>query len=877
MSFDKYNHKKVETNIYSYWEKNKLFQPKKNKRSFSIVIPPPNITGSLHMGHALNNSLQDVLVRYHRMNNYETLWQPGTDHAGIATQALVEKNLKNQGINKNEIGREKFVKKVWEWKDEYGGKIINQLKKLGCSCDWSRNAFTMDKNLSKSVIKVFIDLYNKKLIYKAKKLVNWDTVLKTAISDLEVDQKEVSSKLYYIKYKIENSSETITIATTRPETMLGDTAIAVNPKDKRYFKFVNKFAILPIVGRKLKIVQDDYADPEQGSGAVKITPAHDFNDFEVGERQKLKIINIFTEDGKINNNAPSEYIGLDRFEARRKILNKLKELEIFEKEESIKNKVPYGDRSNSIIEPFLTEQWFCDAKKLSIKAKKIVKNKDTSFFPPNWSKTYFQWMNNIEPWCISRQLWWGHQIPAWYGPDKKIFVAENQKKAETLAKKFYKKKVNLKRDPDVLDTWFSSGLWPFATLGWPTKNYFLKKFYPTSVLVTGFDIIFFWVARMMMLGMEFLNKKPFKDIYVHALVRDEKGQKMSKSKGNVIDPLVLIDSYSADALRFTLLSMASPGRDVKLSEQRVKGYRNFLTKIWNVNNFLKVNKCSFDGEIKPEKLNLNINKWVYTELINTKNLTENFIKCYRFDEAAKTIYKFVWNSYCDWYLELSKTILFSKNQKDVMEVKNTSGQIFKEILILLHPFIPFITEELWLKNRLKTKRTKYLMYANWIHPKKVKIDKSIKNVNEIIQLISSIRSFKNELNVKPGSFVDISIEKLDRKKQMLFLQNEIVIKKLGRINTIFQKDLSKQSANLVVSGQILKLYFDKSIDLALIKENLSKKQSKIQQDIDIVSKKLNNSSFIERAPKHIVEQEKNIYNDLKTNIEKINFTLNSLK
>ncbi len=877
MSFDKYNHKKVETNIYSYWEKNKLFQPKKNKRSFSIVIPPPNITGSLHMGHALNNSLQDVLVRYHRMNNYETLWQPGTDHAGIATQALVEKNLKNQGINKNEIGREKFIKKVWQWKDEYGGKIINQLKKLGCSCDWSRNAFTMDKNLSNSVIKVFIDLYKKKIIYKAKKLVNWDTVLKTAISDLEVDQKEVSSKLYYIKYKIENSSETITIATTRPETMLGDTAIAVNPRDKRYFKFVNKFAILPIVGRKLKIVQDDYADPEQGSGAVKITPAHDFNDFEVGKRQKLKIINIFTEDGKINNNAPSEYIGLDRFEARSKIINKLKELEIFEKEESIKNKVPYGDRSNSIIEPFLTEQWFCDAKKLSIKAKKIVKNKDTSFFPPNWSKTYFQWMNNIEPWCISRQLWWGHQIPAWYGPDKKIFVAENQKKAETLAKKFYKKRVNLKRDPDVLDTWFSSGLWPFATLGWPTKNYYLKKFYPTSVLVTGFDIIFFWVARMMMLGMEFLNKKPFKDIYVHALVRDEKGQKMSKSKGNVIDPLVLIDSYSADALRFTLLSMASPGRDVKLSEQRVKGYRNFLTKIWNVNNFLKVNKCSFDGEIKPEKLNLNINKWVYTELINTKNLTENFIKCYRFDEAAKTIYKFVWNSYCDWYLELSKTILFSKNQKDVIEVKNTSGQIFKEILILLHPFIPFITEELWLKNRLKTKTTKYLMYANWIHPKKVKIDKSIKNVNEIIELISSIRSFKNELNVKPGSFVDISIEKLDRKKQMLFLQNEIVIKKLGRINTIFQKDLSKQSANLVVSGQILKLYFDESIDLALIKENLSKKQSKIQQDMDIVSKKLNNSSFTERAPRHIVEQERNIYNDLKINIEKINFTLNSLK
>ena len=877
MSFDKYNHKKIEANIYSYWEKNKLFKPKKNKKSFSVVIPPPNVTGSLHMGHALNNSLQDVLVRYHRMNNYETLWQPGTDHAGIATQALVEKHLKSKGINKNKIGREKFIEKVWEWKEEYGGKIINQLKKLGCSCDWSRNAFTMDKNLSKSVLKVFIELYNKKLIFKAKKLVNWDTVLKTAISDLEVDQREVNSKLYYIKYNIENSDETISIATTRPETMLGDMAIAVNPKDKRYFNFVNKFAILPIVGRKLKIVQDDYADPEQGSGAVKITPAHDFNDFEVGRRQKLKSINIFTEDGKINTNAPKEYVGLDRFEARKKIIDKLKELKVFEKEETIKNKVPYGDRSNSIIEPFLTEQWFCDAKKLSIKAKKIVKNKNTNFFPSNWSKTYFQWMNNIEPWCISRQLWWGHQIPAWYGPDKKIFVAENEKKAQIQAKKFYKKKVILKRDPDVLDTWFSSGLWPFATLGWPSKNYFLKKFYPTSVLVTGFDIIFFWVARMMMLGMQFLNKEPFKEVYVHALVRDEKGQKMSKSKGNVIDPLVLIDSYSSDALRFTLLSMASPGRDVKLSEQRVKGYRNFLTKLWNVNNFLKMNKCKFDGVIRPEKLNLNINKWVFNELIKTKILTENFIKNYRFDEAAKTVYKFVWNTYCDWYLEFSKTIFFSKNKLDIDEVKRTSGQVFKEILVLLHPFIPFITEELWLRNKLKTKTTKYLMHANWITAKKLKTDKNIESVHEIIELISGIRSFKNELNISPGSFVDISIEKLDKKKQILFLHNEIVIKKLGRVNSIFKKDISKQSANYVVNGQILKLYFDKSIDLELIKQNLSKKQSKMQQDLDVVSKKLNNSSFVERAPKHIVEQEKKIYNDLKVNIEKITFIINSLK
>jgi len=876
MALGKYNHKKVESRIYSYWEKNKLFKPKKNKKTFSMVIPPPNVTGSLHMGHALNNSLQDVLARYHRMNNFETLWQPGTDHAGIATQALVEKNLKLKNIDKNKIGREKFIKKVWEWKEEYGGKIINQLKKLGCSCDWSRNAFTMDKNLSKSVIKVFVNLYKKKLIYKSKKLVNWDTVLKTAISDLEVDQREVNSKLYYIKYQIENSSDYITIATTRPETMLGDTAIAVNPKDERYTSLVGRFAILPIVGRKLQIVQDEYADPEQGTGAVKITPAHDFNDFDVGKRRKLKMINIFTEEGKINKNAPSEYIGMDRFEARKKVIEKLLELQILTKEEKVKNKVPYGDRSNSIIEPYLTEQWFVDSKKLSVSAKKIVKNKKTNFFPENWSKTYFQWMNNIEPWCISRQLWWGHQIPAWYGPDKKIFVAENEKKAKLDSKKIYKKKVKLTRDPDVLDTWFSSGLWPFATLGWPNSNYYLKRFYPTSVLVTGFDIIFFWVARMMMLGMEFLKKEPFKEIYVHALVRDEKGQKMSKSKGNVIDPLKLIESYSADALRFTLLSMASPGRDVKLSEQRVKGYRNFLTKIWNANNFLRVNKCDFKNQINPKKFSLNINKWIYSELITTKNLVEKHIKSYRFDEASRVIYRFVWNSYCDWYLELSKTIFFSKNKKYIKEVKATSGFVFKEALILLHPFIPFITEELWLKNKLGNQKEKYLMYTSWIKDKKIQKDKEIKNVNQVIDVISKIRSFKNELNVKPGSFIDISIENASKEKQGLFLKNETVLKKLGRINSIFTKDLTNKSANLVISGEIFKIYFDKNIDLNLIKDNLSKKQDKLSKELEGVSKKLDNKSFIERAPNHIVEQEKNTYNELKNDIDKINLTIKSL-
>ncbi len=875
MSLDKYIHSDVEDLIYSYWEKNNLFKPKKSKKKFSIVIPPPNVTGSLHMGHALNNSIQDLLTRYYRMNNYETLWQPGTDHAGIATQALVEKKLNSENIKKNDLGREKFIEKVWEWKNQYGDIIINQLKKLGCSCDWSRNAFTMDENLSKAVIKVFVDLHKKKLIYKAEKLVNWDTVLKTAISDLEVDQREVNSKIYYIRYPIDGTSEYITIATTRPETMLGDTAVAVNPKDNRYKKYVNKIVTIPIVGRKVKIIEDDYADPEQGTGALKITPAHDFNDYDVGKRNKLEIINIFTEDGKVNKNAISPYVGLDRFEARKKILNELKEKDYFVKEENIKNKVPYGDRSNSIIEPFLTEQWFADAKKLSIKAKKIVKNKKTNFFPENWSKTYFQWMNNIEPWCISRQLWWGHQIPAWYGPDKKIFVELNETDAKKSAKKYYKKDVKLIRDNDVLDTWFSSGLWPFATLGWPNKNEYLKKFYPTTVLVTGFDIIFFWVARMMMFGMEFLNKEPFKDIYVHALVRDEKGQKMSKSKGNVIDPLDLIQKYSADALRFTLLSMASPGTDVKLSEDRVKGYRNFLNKLWNANNFLIQNKCNLKNSKKLPNLKVNINKWIYFELLETSNLIKKNIEDYRFDEAAKNAYHFAWHKYCDWYLELSKTILFSDNLKAKNEVKEVSAFVFRQILIMLHPFIPFVTEKIWLTNKFDNKNKNFLMLSNWISGKSKK-DSDHKQVQQIIDIISEIRSFKNELNVSPGSFIDVSINSIKKNNQNFMINNEIIIKKLGRINNFFKKDQNKPAASLIISGDLFKIYFDENVDLNAIKENLLKRQNKYQEEMDKISQRLSNKGFVQRAPKDIVQQEKTNYSNLMNDIKKISLTIESL-
>ena len=875
MSNDKYIHTDVEDKIYSYWEKNNLFKPIKNKKQFSVVIPPPNVTGSLHMGHALNNSIQDLLVRYHRMNNYETLWQPGTDHAGIATQALVEKKLTSEGINKNDIGREKFIEKVWQWKEQYGDIIINQLKKLGCSCDWSRNAFTMDENLSKSVLKVFVELHKKGLIYKAEKLVNWDTVLKTAISDLEVDQREVNSKIYYIQYPIDGSSDFITIATTRPETMLGDTAIAVNPKDDRFKKLVGKTVTIPIVGRKIKIIEDDYADPELGTGALKITPAHDFNDYEVGQRNNLEIINIFTEGGKINQNAPKDYIGLDRFEARKRIIKELKEKEFFVKEESIKNKVPYGDRSNSIIEPFLTEQWFVDAKKLSVKAKDIVNAKKINFFPANWSKTYFQWMNNIEPWCISRQLWWGHQIPAWYGPDKKIFVAINEEEAKAQAKKHYNKDVDLIRDPDVLDTWFSSGLWPFATLGWPDNKEYVDKFYPTSVLVTGFDIIFFWVARMIMFGMEFLDKEPFKDIYVHALVKDEKGQKMSKSKGNVINPLDLIEKYSADALRFTLLSMASPGTDVKLSEDRVKGYRNFLNKLWNANNFLITNNCDFTKIDKIPNLTININKWIYSELLEAKDKIEKNLKDYRFDEAAKNAYQFAWHSYCDWYLELSKTILFSEEEIAKDEIRKVSAYIFKQILILLHPFIPFITEEIWLKNKFDNSGKDFLMLANWPIGNLDK-DSSTNQVEKIISIISELRSFKNELSVSPGSFIDISIEAISKNEQSFFIENETILKKLGRISNLIDKDLTKPAATLVVSGDMFKIYFAEDVDLELIKESLTTRQNKYQEEMNKISLRLDNKGFVDRAPKDIVEQEKTNYNNLKNDIKRISVTIESL-
>ena len=880
-NFGSYNHEKIEKKIYSFWEKKKLFKPIKNKdkkKYFSIVIPPPNVTGSLHMGHALNNTIQDLLIRFKRNQGFETLWQPGTDHAGIATQMVVEKQLALKGLNRKELGREKFIKEIWKWKDQSGNEIISQLKKLGSSCDWSRERFTMDEGLSKSVIKVFVDLHKKKLIYKDLKLVNWDPVLQTAVSDLEVIQKEINGKLYYIKYGIKDSDQTVTIATTRPETLFGDTALAVNPKDKRYKNIIGKTAIIPVANREIRIIEDIYADPEQGSGVVKITPAHDFNDFLVGERNGLEKINIFTKEAKLNNNAPANYEGLDRFEARDKLVEELTQLNSIEKIDNIKHSIPFGDRSNSIIEPYLTEQWFLNAKKLSKDAIDKVKKKETSFYPENWSKTYYQWMENIQPWCISRQLWWGHQIPAWYAPNGEIFVANNRKEAESLAKKKFKKKTLLKQDSDVLDTWFSSALWSFATFGWPKKTYELKRFYSTSVLVTGFDIIFFWVARMMMMSLYFMKKVPFSHVYVHALVRDEKGQKMSKSKGNVIDPLVLINEYGADALRFTLIAMSSPGRDVKLAKERVNGYKNFVTKIWNIFNFSKFNNTFTNPKVNIGKINDPVNLWILNEFNNCKLKTNECINSYRFDEAAKHVYQFTWNFFCDWYIEFSKPILYSENKKNITELKNTMTFLQSEILLLLHPFMPFVTEELWgLTKFNKFFNTPLISYTskNLCKLTKLQINKA-KDINAIIDFISEIRSLKVTLGISPASFASLFLNETSKNFQKLITNNINIVKRLGRIQDIdFVKNVNESIIKIVIVDENVKIKFESNVNLDDQKAVQIKKQQEIINKISISEKKLENVSFVENAPKNIVDNEREMLSNYKIDLEKINNILRS--
>ena len=858
--------KKYESEIYQNWIDQGCFKPSYNfDKNFSICIPPPNVTGSLHMGHALNNTIQDILVRYHRMNGFNTLWQPGTDHAGIATQMVVERNLEKENIFRKDLSREEFIEKIWEWKEYSGSTIINQLKRLGSSCDWSRERFTMDEGLSAAVRKVFVSLYKEGLIYKGQSLVNWDTKFKTAISDLEVVPTDVSTQIYYIKYPASNGSS-ITVATVRPETIFGDTAIAVNPSDERYQSMKDVTFTIPLTNRSIPLIFDDYSDPEMGSGAVKITPAHDFNDFEVGKRHNLELLNILNDDGSLNENCPAEYQGMDRFDARKQVVKSLKENGFIEKIEDYKTTIPYGDRSNTIVEPYLTHQWFCNAEELAKQAMKVVNDGETKFFPQNWEKTYFQWMENIRPWCISRQIWWGHQIPVWYGPDGKEFCAETEEEARDQAIDYYKAdKIILKRDQDVLDTWFSSALWPFSTLGWPEKEKTLENFYPNSVLVTGFDIIFFWVARMMMMGNKFMSQTPFHTVYVHALVRDEKGQKMSKSKGNVIDPLEIIDKYGADTLRFTLTSLNTPGRDVRLSEQRIAGYRNFVTKITNAYKFAEFKKI-YPSKDDPKQLVPKhiFNQWIFNEFQNLyKNVQLNY-QNYYFHEVANQLYHFTWHSFCDWYIELSKNLLDSDEYRE--ETTYTFHLIFNSLLQLLHPIIPFITEKLWSYNNQNILMTNQWNYQD------IKIDnQSIESANNFIEFIEEYRSIEKLFDIKKEH--DVLIYSSSENLQKLFLGNQEVFEFLTR------KKLSLKPLSNGVSLPFKN--FDYEIETDQInKDKIIKKLSENSENLKKekigIDKNLNNQNFVDRAPKDLIEQNKNRQNAISLELSKIDSILSNL-
>ena len=871
-----YDPKEAEARLYNYWETEGYFKcGLTNNQPFSIVIPPPNVTGSLHMGHALNNTLQDIIVRYKRMLGEDVLWQTGTDHAGIATQMVVERKLDSENKpSRIELGRKKFIDEIWKWKEESGSIITNQLRRLGASCDWSRERFTMDEGLSLAVNKVFVDLYNEGLIYKDKRLVNWDPQLRTAISDLEVVQKEVDGCLWYINYPIKGSKESITIATTRPETMFGDTAIAVHPSDNRYADLIGKDVIIPIIGRSIKIITDEYADPEQGSGAVKITPAHDFNDFEVGKRNNLEMLSILDIDGKLNENVDKEWQGLDRFEARSKLLKMLSKEGYLEKEEKYNNSVPHGDRSDVVIEPYLTEQWYVDAKTLAKPALDSVKSGDMKFIPSNWSKTYYEWLENIQPWCISRQLWWGHRIPAWYTKDGKIIVAHNEKEAFSIAKKEFGKDIEIYQDEDVLDTWFSSALWPFSTLGWPEETVEIEKYYPTNLLVTGFDIIFFWVARMMMMGIHFMGKRPFSEVYIHALVRDEKGQKMSKSKGNIVDPLDLIDKYGADSLRFTLTAMAAQGRDVKLSESRVQGYRNFGTKIWNASRFCEMNDINNFNSFDKNSLEYPLNIWILNEFVEMQSQLEKNLTEYRFNDAANIIYQFIWGTFCDWYIELIKPHLSEEDDKYANEIKETCSFILDSILISLHPFMPFITEEIW--QNIK-KRDNPLIIQKW---REISLADGHNNlgdeINDLIEIISNIRSIRVELNIKPKE--KLAIEVINNSEALKIKNLEFYLSKIANISYITEvSDFSDKSAKFNVNNSRFSLLIPTSIDLTAELSRVIKEEEKIEKEINSISNRLKNKDFIAKAPKKVVEENKIKIEDMMQNKERLSSSKELIK
>ncbi len=863
-----------EARIYKHWEDSSAFAApvgvtSKGGDPFSIVIPPPNVTGSLHMGHALDNTLQDVLVRWRRMRGDDVLWQPGTDHAGIATQMVVERNLAAKGLDRRTIGREAFLNHVWAWKEESGGTITRQLRRLGASLDWSRERFTMDAGLSDAVKRVFVSLYRDKLIYRDTRLVNWDPKFQTAISDLEVESRETKGSLWYIRYPVEGEADRfITVATTRPETMLADTAVAVHPEDERFRDLVGKHVILPLTGRRIPIVADEYSDPEKGTGAVKITPAHDFNDFEVGKRHNLAqpsmldkeanvtLADIDAELTEVAGIADPAFVrslaGMERFAARKAIVAALEERELLEKIEPHTSQIPHGDRSGVPIEPRLTVQWYCDAKTLAQPAIEAVEKGETVFTPRQWENTFFAWMRDIQPWCISRQLWWGHQIPAWYGPDGEVFVAETEDDAKAEARKHYGHGETLTRDEDVLDTWFSSALWPFSTMGWPQQTEHLDRYYPTSVLVTGFDIIFFWVARMMMMGLHFMKKAPFRTVVIHGLVRDEKGQKMSKSKGNVIDPLELIDAYGADALRFTICALSTGGRDIKLGKARVENYRAFTTKLWNACRFAEMNGIAPVADFDPSGVKLPLCRWILDAANNAVAEANDALENFRFDGYAAASYRFVWNTYCDWFLELAKPAMAGP---DAAEVKATAAHVLGMVLRLLHPAMPFLTEELWEKFGYGPQGS--LIHANW--PEAVNVpgaEAARAELDWVVALISEVRTVRAEMNIAPSNTTpillkDASAESLSRAEAWID-----PIRRLARATEVqsLTGDIPKGVAQAVLGEATIILPLAGVIDLDAERQRLSKERAKIEAEAQKTSAKLGNADFVARAKPEVVEE-----------------------
>jgi valyl-tRNA synthetase len=914
----------IEPRINDAWTKADAFKGGRADRAgaeaYSIVIPPPNVTGSLHMGHALNNTLQDVLVRFERMRGRDVLWQPGMDHAGIATQMVVERQLaERKEPGRRELGREEFVRRVWEWKAESGGMIVNQLKRLGASCDWSRERFTMDEGLSRAVVKVFVELHRAGLIYKDKRLVNWDPKFQTAISDLEVVQiekkgsftwtdgdpekpfepdalakvlkKDPSGHMYHFRYPLAQKvpgydADCIIVATTRPETMLGDTGVAVHPEDERYAALIKAGAKvkLPLVGREIPIVADEYSDPEKGTGAVKITPAHDFNDFEVGKRHDLSKINVLDAFGKIvdDEDVPVAYRGLDRFEARKRVVADIAALGLLAKIEPTTHTVPHGDRSNDVIEPWLTDQWYVNAAELAKPAIAAVETGKTEFVPKNWEKTYFEWMRNIQPWCISRQLWWGHQIPAWYGPDGHVFVASDEAEAQAAAEKHYagsNAAITLTRDEDVLDTWFSSALWPFSTLGWPDDTDEVKRYYPTSVLVTGFDIIFFWVARMMMMGLHFMKEVPFHDVYIHALVRDEKGQKMSKSKGNVIDPLALIDKYGADALRFTLAAMAAQGRDIKLAPARVEGYRNFATKLWNAARFGEMNECVRQFDFDPASVTHTLNRWIVGETERAANAVTSGLEAYKFNEAAASIYEFVWGVYCDWYLELIKPILAGDDEQAIAETRACTAWVLDQCLKLLHPFMPFITEELWAHMvEHGERRLSLLCLSEWPRLSGLQSPSADEEIGWVVKLVSDIRSVRTEMNVPAGAKIPLVLSGASDSTIERARRHDETIRRLARLDDIDFTDAVPKGAALIVIGEATAaLPLEGVIDMEAERKRLSKEIDKAEGDRSKAVAWLGNEANVAKSPEHVVELNRERVTETTGRIERLQAALKRIE